>query len=48
MAMFKYVNDLLPFSLNFQSFCPPYGRGLNINKHIDLSIMLLQVHLFKS
>lgn len=48
MAVFKYANDIMPFSLDFQSFCPPYGKGLIFYKYIDLSIMLLQVRLFKS
>ena len=47
-AVFKYANDIMPFSLDFQSFCPPYGKGLIFYKYIDLSIMLLQVRLFKS
>jgi len=48
MAVYKYANDLLPVSLKFQPFYTPCGKGLKIQMYIDLSIMALQVHLFKS
>jgi len=47
-AVFKYMNDLLPFSLDFTHFIYLYSRLFNIHVHIYLPIMILQIHLFKS
>jgi hypothetical protein len=46
--MFKYANDLWAFSLDYQSFNPPSGEGVNIHRYIDLFIKLLHVYIFKS
>jgi len=48
MALYKYANDLLPIKLKFQSFYSPFDKGFRIHMYIYLSIMILQVHLFKS